>query len=412
MLQMPETLYYFPKQLEDVAYASGIDKVSAAIVEGDPEEYEEIDSPYFSKGIAHDLDTDEYIKQYIEQSALYSKLTIEERLIVQAIVKHEKPEWRIKGEDKDNTNRLFPVDKRLGTIACSEMDIVTLSGAGSYALEEAKFTEIFDKFAEFGFKNRLDFMVFASAWFGNRARESIGCRISLAVDPRPDGLLRQVMLGGDVHGGFRLARISTSKKGAIGPGSLHVGFSPFIHEQVAAYHSTEQTIVTAIGAHLLKINMPIEEKITLIKELLEKHPTADQEHGQSFYGDFGTNSEEEPWQIAHELSLMVGRETRLTSLLVTPVNRDLSLELESHPDAFTMSNNYSDQTIDFKKDELQDLLRSFSNIGDTKTRTSGATIGNVLSVVLLVLETIQSNATASVSQVCEQVAQTLSERDV
>lgn len=411
---MNETLYYFPEQLKALAHTSGIDKVSTAITEGRTKKYEEIDSPYFSIGLAHDLDSDEYIDEYIKKSALYERLTPEEQYTVQAIAVREKPVWKIKGEGTDSTDRLFPVEKQLGTIACGEMDIVTLSGAGSYAFEEAKFTRVFDKFTEFGFNNRLEFMIFAGAWFGNKVQESIGYPTSLEAQALPDGLIRQIKLGGDVHGDFRLARISTSEKGAIGPTNLHVGFSPFIREQVAAYHSTEQTIVTAIGAHLLRIDIPLEDKIELLQELLENQPQFDKEHGQSFYADFGTNNKDGLWEMALDLSLMMGREARLASLLVNPIDHSLTLDLESHPDVFIMRNNYRDQPIEFKTHELRDLLHSFLRIGNTETRTSGASIRNVLSVISLVLETMKSNADVSVSvaQVCEQVAEALSKRDI
>jgi hypothetical protein len=313
----------------------------------------------------------------LRKSSLWRSLSDEERrLSCIAIDKSDEASWSILGPNADAEGRLFGVPRFAGRVACSLQDCITLSGTGG--LEFTNFEpKIFDSHQSYEFKTMLEFMQFAGAWLCNVTNGGRDEKPSFVLaDIYEKDMKRQVTLGGDIHGDFRMQEVLIPEYGSISPHGYQVTFAPLSERaSVAGYYSIEKSIVTAICAHIIDSGAFLENEKRFLFDILlsERMPSVAPELGSNFYGNFGGDWDDGR-TVATELDGMRLRAKTGDSYMaamVVPGNEQALLEVTKRENGnLEMKNTYKDTGIEFRPLETSNLLELFMAIGKVESRTS------------------------------------------
>jgi hypothetical protein len=256
-------------------------------------------------------------------------------------------EWRLLGEESDDA--LIPAPKELRRLPADNMDGLLLSGAVALDVVKAK-PRIIEGYAEHGFKSRLDFAVFIGACtvaeVMSRKASLLNGYDSWTGFSFSDGLDElKILLGGTLHGDFRLRQERSFKGKAVSPIGTEVEFSPVEYLTPGTYHSSEPSLLSAI---MRQVNVRAGKQATLemcrnILEELNNDPEINNPAMGNF-GDWGDHDIRDAL-FEHKLSLMgagiygmgdTADALMLEDTLVDPNNHDIRFQMVGLSDRIRM----------------------------------------------------------------------------
>ncbi len=393
--------YYFPEHLHNTAEQSGIAEIADKIDNWDKDIHGEESFNTYTTFFPGEDRADEEVTEEIElfaSSDLFRNLDADDKIqFLKAYNIDRSKNWRIIGSKALNANpRLFELDESTVSVPCDDADRLTLSGAG--AKEYVGFEpNIFESYKAYGFDTKLAFMQFAGAWLCNKVGLSYS-RPSITIPHIEDPeLIRKILMGGDIHGDFRMEEQTLPILGALTPIGSKTAFAP-VHMSagVAAYHSVEKDIVTAACAYVMDSEKFTQnEKSRLFEVVFAEEPKQSKnELGANFFGDFGDDDFDDVTTKQNLDIMRVNAERNIPylKLFVSPYNRDLRLLVEKSPDGnLSIRNTGTEEAIVFRAEEIPELLQLFANIGEAEARTSTSSVMHAISCAY---EELRDNAEA------------------
>jgi len=194
-----------------------------------------------------------------------------------------------------------------------------------------------------------------------------------------DGVSHKIMVGGTIHGDFRMSETRTLSKGIISPINTETEFSPRRVMNVSAYHSVEPDVVESMLLQELQVcdkqglTGLVNEFIDVFKDL---HPTlanlAREAAGNPFdtgFADYGTRDDIDDTIIKINL-LLEGKLRRdrdaLFATIVFPIKSDIRFEIISLENGIRLQNTgYYDEDhneitpfIDINRQHFGDLFKT------------------------------------------------------
>jgi len=401
---MNERSYYFPEHTLKIIEGIGIDEACGCIINSEFDE-NGVFNPYRRD---YSVDFQKAQEEHIAAFQTYArKLNADEQSEIGRILRNGSgSDIALLGHEHDHEDRLFTVVKQLGKTSLQEEDILTFSGAGSLSFIEAGYASLFKGYKKIGVKSQLELMVIAGAYLAEKTfRNADNMQGPSFVSGDNDSLVTRTIITGDVHGDFRLIQEEASKKGCIiGSTGTTYDFSPILFKGVAAYHSSEPGIVSAICAHVFLQNIPDFQKHEIFQNALQSSRSRI-DHGSNYFGDFGDERDvRENCLLNLESLALAPLDKRSLYLPALSGNDDILLDIRSEGECISLQNiRFSSREvlsgpIIFKLNHIPKLLKAFANIGLTASRTSQSTITEVIQTYLDVLN-LQRNSNDTLTEI-------------
>lgn len=376
--------FYFPPDYVDIAKQSGIADIAEQISKrkGQTRNGENVHDAYSacSMGVSVEEDVTVEIRDFTKSEVFKNLSNEEQAWAIEASHVVGDGEWVVVAAEMSHKDRLFPVTGFAGRMKATQIDRLTLTGAGAYEYENIQ-EGFFNSHQEHGFKTKLEFMQFAGAWLCSQSVGAFSLNKPEVTLPDHDraGMDRKIELGGDVHGDFRMRQMLVPSRGAINPLGEQVPYAPYAQTAaVAGYHSIEKSLMLAACAYVLdNEHLSQREKERLFEiHLTENMPDEKPEIGASLYGDFGDDDFGLPVQDELDFMRLSGVDgDNYVASIITPGNEEnLLIAKKNDRGNLEIKNTYSKNGIELDAIGVASLFDLFKRVGGAESRTSKSSI--------------------------------------
>jgi hypothetical protein len=358
---------------KQIAHESGL--------EGLPEHLLEIDyhSPLLvqlTEEYSHQFETYEEIEDKAIRVGRQQLKTDQERLMFERglNIDDEEDSWKRTGELAQDT--LFPNHSIDQFMPATDEDRFILSGiVGLQLVDFRQRCHLLarSRYQEYGFKNFNESCAFVGAYVVSTLCEDYRERIyggTPSFTYEDNGLSHKILIGGSLHGDFRMSEARSLTHDIISPINTETEFSPVDGVYVSAYHSIEPSIVESMLVHeLLKgdkqsLNRLIDELIDICRPLVDSEGNVKHKIGNfADYGQDGISDHLVPIEI-----LLAGEKLRdekiLCETIINPGNSDDVFAVISLEGGIRFENscsNYDDEYysyIDINRQQFGDLFNA------------------------------------------------------
>lgn len=289
------------------------------------------------------------------QSDLFKSLPQEER-IESFKGTRDDGYWFIEGPQSDET--LWEMPSEYARIPVVSDDKLLLSGITMEDMDSAGALGDIERYQDFSFPTKLNFANFiGAAILAKKDEGETGGRDqanSFEYDIS-DNCKRRVVVGGDIHGDFRIYEYEIYTEGSIDPTGRRQLYAPYPKAKaVSGYHSVEMGILVSALRHLdlLARNDLISsgEQREMLENVVTRYEEAQNQTGTTpfagHFADYGDDSPQLDWHLNSYESYFedpnAGRSEEIWEKSPVNPNRSWFLETRTRGEMFTMANTSED----------------------------------------------------------------------